>query len=328
MESASLREILCLAAGCTRTGLSLHEITTLNSLRQVDDWPLYVMHYRGAYPPLDGSSGADVDESLVGAAPAWACSLFAALGDPSSLLYGRNFDWRPIPAVLLFADPPDGYASVSMVDITYLGYEGERAQGLDERPFEERRSLLWAPYIPIDGINERGLVIAMAAVSMGDELVDPDKDPIGSLHVMRKVLDHAADVDEALEILDRYSIHFEGPPLHYLVADRSGRALLVEYYQGERLVHPNEQPWHLATNFVLASAETPQGHCWRYDILDERLTESQGRLTPEAAMESLVEVSNDNTQWSISYNLSTGQVQVAMGRGYDEVHTFKLGIRD
>jgi len=33
---------------------------------------------------------------------AWACSLFAGLGDVEQRLYGRNFDWDHSPAVLLF----------------------------------------------------------------------------------------------------------------------------------------------------------------------------------------------------------------------------------
>jgi len=334
----------CLAAGCRASDLSLHETATLNSLRQVADWPLYVMHYRGAYAPIGEGRAADAGEVLAAArpeagAPAWACSLFAALGDPAHRLYGRNFDWQHSPAVLLFADPPatdtspgyaaNVYASVSMVDIAYLGFEGERAQGLDKLPLDERRPLLRAPYLPFDGMNERGLVIGMAAVPPGSMPVDPRKETIGSLAVMREVLDHAANVDEALAILDHYNIDFGGgPPLHYLIADRTGRALLVEYYQGERIVHPNQGPWHLATNYILASAQPPQGHCWRYDALDEGLIESEGQFTPGQAMDALSAVAQPNTQWSITYNLSTGQVQVAMGRDYDEVYTFKLRVGD
>jgi hypothetical protein len=216
-----------------------------------------------------------------------------------------------------------------MVDIAYLGFERERAQGLDKLPIRELEALLQAPYLPFDGMNERGLVIGMAAVSPGNVQVDPDKETIGSLGVMREVLDQAADVDEALEILDRYNINFGGgPPLHYLIADRTRQAVLVEFYQGERIVHHNEQPWLLATNFIVASMQTTEGRCWRYDTLDERLAESKGRFSPDQAMDALSAVAQPSTQWSIAYNMSTGQVQVAMGGDYDEVHTFKLGARD
>ena len=44
------------------------------------------------------------------------------------MLLGRNFDWYEHPALILFTDPPDGYASVSMVDISYLGVKGDIEQ--------------------------------------------------------------------------------------------------------------------------------------------------------------------------------------------------------
>jgi Flp pilus assembly protein TadD len=33
------------------------------------------------------------------------------------MFYGRNFDWDFSPALLLFTNPPDGYASVSRGDL-------------------------------------------------------------------------------------------------------------------------------------------------------------------------------------------------------------------
>ena len=45
------------------------------------------------------------------------------------MVYGRNFDWQYSPALLLFTNPPDGYASVSMVDIEYL-VGAENTEGL------------------------------------------------------------------------------------------------------------------------------------------------------------------------------------------------------
>jgi hypothetical protein len=258
----------------------------------------------------------------------WACSLFAALGDPDRLLYGRNFDWEYSPAVLLFTDPPDGYASVSMVDIAYFGFEGAQAAALTDLPLTERRALLDAPRLPFDGINERGLVVGMAAVPPGHMQPDPDKKTTGSLRVIRKMLDGAGNVDEATDILRSYNIDFEGgPPLHYLIADLSGRAILVEFHEGEMTLIPNETPWHLATNFLrVAAGESAEGECWRYDRLSQRLTEAAGRMTTQGAMGLLTEVSQEGTQWSVIYGMSAGDVHVTMGRAYDTVHTFHLDL--
>jgi hypothetical protein len=260
--------------------------------------------------------------------PAWACSLFAALGDAENKVYGRNFDWEHSPAVLLFTHPPAGFASVSMVDIAYLGFSAGRWQNLAEKPLQERRGLLNAPFLPFDGMNDRGLVIGMAAVPPGDMSPDPGKENIDSPMVIREVLDRAATVDEALAIFASYNIDVgSGRPLHYLIADATGRAFLVEFYQGEMKVLYNEGPWHLATNFLLSSVkDSPLGECWRYDKISQRLKGTGGRLTTQEAIDLLSAVSQDITQWSIVYNISTGSIQVAMGRQYDTMHTFQLEI--
>ena len=302
-------------------GLSHEEVATLSSLEQVDDYPLYTMHYYGAYDQRASSAET-------AASPTWACSLFAALGDADHKLYGRNFDWEYSPAVLLFTDPPDGYASVSMVDIAYFGFEGAKAGTLPDLPLVERRALLYTPFWPFDGMNEHGLAVGMAAVPPGIMRPDPNKETIGSLMVIRKMLDHASNVDEAVAILQSYNIDFEGgPPIHYLIADSSGRSVLVEFYQGEMVVMPNETSWHLATNFLHASAgESAEGKCWRYDKISQRLTQAEGQLTAQDAMHLLAEVAQGSTQWSVVYGMSTGDVNVTMGRQYDTLHTFPLSL--
>ncbi len=229
-------------------------LETLSSLEQVDDYPLYTMRYIG---PYQRAADVGADESAQAARqPAWGCSLFTTFAAPENGLFGRNFDWQYSPALLLFTDPPDGYASVSMVDIAYLGFGEENAVGITDLPIEERWSLLDAPYLPFDGMNEMGLAVGMAAVSPGNMVPDPDKETIGSLGIIRQMLDRAATVDEAIAIMESYNIDMGGgPPIHYLIADASGRSALVEFYKGEMVVIPNENDWHQATNYLRSQAD-------------------------------------------------------------------------
>jgi hypothetical protein len=338
--------VLLLVAGCgqpvpTATPIAAtspqeRETATLGSLEQVDDYPLYVMHYFGVYPErASATQGARwpvaADRPRLPAAahaPGWACSLFAALGDGGSRLYGRNFDWEFSPALLLFTEPPDGYASVSMVDLDFLGIRGARALELADLPLSERRALLDAPFWPFDGMNERGLAIGMAAVPPGNMVPDPEKETVGSIRVIRLILDYAASVDEAVAILGSHNIEMGGgPAIHYLLADVSGRSVLVEFYRGEMVVTPNETPWHLATNFLRASAgESAAGQCSRYDRLSRRLTEAGGQMSTLEAMDLLASVAQEGTQWSIVYGMSTGEVRVSVGRRYDNTHRFALEL--
>lgn len=299
--------------------LSADAMTTLNSLEQVDEYPLYVMYYAGSY--------ADILASSRPAPDGFACSLFAALGNPDHLLYGRNFDWEYSPALLLFTDPPDGYASVSLVDLTYLGFTPKTAAGLDSEPLSRRLDLLEAPSMPFDGMNEHGLAIGMAAVPGSAAGIDPAKPTIGSIGIMREILDHARNVDEAIALFEQYNIDFTGgPAIHYLLADAAGKSALVEFVDGEMVVLPNENPWHLATNHLCATA-SGDGGCTRYWTLSQRLIETGGRLAPEDALDLLDNVSQPgSTQWSVVYDLSTGSISVVMGRDYTTRHTFQLEL--
>ena len=59
------------------------------------------------------------------------------------------------------------------------------------------------PALPFDGMNERGLVVGMAAVPDGNMPPDPGKETIDSLQVIRRMLDQASTVDEAVAIMQQ-----------------------------------------------------------------------------------------------------------------------------
>jgi hypothetical protein len=303
------------------------ETRTLDSLEKVDDHPLYTMHYYGAYPSAAVPLAQAGPHGELERPAAWACSLFAALSDEVAMLYGRNFDWEHSPALLLFTDPPDGYASVSMVDIAYLGFEPAQLSELDALPPSELQPLLYAPWLPFDGMNEHGLAIGMAAVPDSKQPPGAGKETIGSLGIIRQMLDHARTADEAVAIMQRYNIDFTGGPfVHYLIADAAGQAALVEFYQGEMLVFPNEATWHQATNFLRAAVKSAKGQCPRYDTIEIRLSQAEGQLTTPKALDLLKDVAQPSTQWSIIYGMHSGEINVAMGRKYSSSHTFHVKL--
>jgi hypothetical protein len=305
--------------------LTEDETASLNSLEQVVDYPLYTLRYQGGYeyPDISAASASRVEAGDTRVRPSpvtgWGCSLFAALGDPGQRLYGRNFDWNFSPALLLFTDPSDGYASVAMVDMEYLGFQAEQLLHLTDLPLEARQPLLYAPALPFDGMNETGLAVGMAAVPTGDMLPDPKKQTVGELGVIRLILDQAASVEEAIEILGSYNIDMGEVPIHYLVASVSGEAALVEFYQGEMHVFRNEVPWQLATNFLVAGTDgQPQGQCLRYDHIARRLEGAGGNLAVDEALELLSQVAQAITQWSVVYDMSEREVHIVMGQKFTD----------
>ena len=312
--------------GSPRGGIERDIPRTLSSLRRVGDTPLYVMRYYGDYGfseflKMGGAAPRNRLVSATSGVDPWGCTCFAAMNVDSTRLFGRNFDWHECVHLLLFTDPPDGYASVSMVDLRYLGFDFEHLP--DATGYQEE--LLSAPFLPFDGLNECGVAIGIMAVPHAQSPQNPARITIGELHAVRLVLDYAANVRDAITLMRSYNIRMEDPPLHYLIADRSGNSAVVEFVDGKMVVIWNANSWQVSTNFILSTSEAPDASpCWRYNTVHGALSAQGGITTPEGAMDLLERSSQANTRWSTVYDLSSGNIVVAVGRNYTRVHTFAL----
>ena len=302
--------------------LLYNPVRTLATLEKVDDYPLYVMHYKGTYLfDLFAEEGIEWGpyRRLYEAVNPEACTSFAAVEAEGGVIFGRNFDWRHRASLLLYTDPPGGYASVSMVDLFYLGLEG-----MQSIPWSERAVLLAAPHAAIDGMNECGVAIAQNAVPRRNTPKDPNKPTLLNSQIIRLVLDHAKDVNEALTLIQQYNVEFVGNHVHFHIADASGDSAIVEYVDGGVAIVADDKPWQVSTNYLFS--EEIQPDCWRYDTASASLDEADGSMTQDRAMALLEAVRQGHTVWSIVYNLSSGSISVAMGKDYADVHAFELAM--
>ena len=298
---------------------------SMASLREVDNYPFYMMTFYGDYGFSNYLQTGNRESfaaltSVTVEEESWSCTCFSALGNQSGFL-GRNFDWRDCIPLLLFTDPPDGFASVSMVDLEYLGFHrGNLPDGTGNS-----RNLLWAPWLPFDGMNEMGVAVGMMAIPHAEPPYSPAKITIDEIELIRLVLDYAETVEHAISLIRRYNIRMLDPPIHYLIADVSGRSAIVEFVGGEMIVHRNEEPWQVSTNFIIHGSGAPgNAACWRYNRVYDRLEDTAGRLNEEAAMNLLQSVSQSHTIWSMVYDMRTGEVYTAVGGDYDDVEKFHL----
>ena len=311
-------------------------VRSIASLRKVDDYPLYTMTYYGGYSfdhylkhGIEKGIYETIYQNLYDMNYPVGCTTFVGLNTRGDIVLGRNFDWKPHAALLLFTDPPDGFASASMVDIHYLGFRMGQPSWMD------RLRLLASPYVTVDGVNEHGLAVSeMAVHGMATpcriESQGPDRATIINNHIMRLVLDYARDVDEALELIRDYDVHFPETCTHHLLADASGSAAVVEYVGGEVVVTRNWEPWQVSSNFLIWEEAHRRGDapCWRYSAAYGALKEAEGSITQREAMDIAREVSTVDTVWSAVYSLTSGRIQVVMGRNYEQVHEFRLEERD
>ena len=136
--------LIVVAAIILLSTLRPDRIKSFASFTEVDDFPLYVMTYYGDYGfdlLLQGAEPTSVS-SIQFPECTWACSVFSTSNPEAAMLLGRNFDWYDHPALLLFTDPPNGYASVSMVDLHYLGFDKQTEPSQDARSTRSRFVLL------------------------------------------------------------------------------------------------------------------------------------------------------------------------------------------
>lgn len=204
--------VLLLASCTSSPTIVMHaeDGSIIGRLRQLSESPpLYELRYESPYnvvgpvtsvPPA-GSSQA---ERL------FACTCFSASDASGSRVMGRNFDWLAHPILVLITRPAGGYASISVVDLSYVV------------------DLVDAPRWPFDGMNERGLAAGMMLVEEARSACELGMPSVSSFGIIRVILDKAATVDEAVALMDKYFVTFGDRPLHYFLADRkTARRLLA-----------------------------------------------------------------------------------------------------
>ncbi|GAA4085524.1 linear amide C-N hydrolase [Nonomuraea soli] len=281
---------------------------TWKSLRQLDDMPMYEMTYHGGY---DAEAPLSPDE-LARDQDGWACSLFVRK-TAKGLEYGRNFDWNPNPAMVVRADPPDGYASLSVVDVFYV--LGDRDPADLTLP-SDRRRLAHAVLAPFDGMNEKGLAIGLASTPTVELPPAAGKPTVSDLRIIRLVLDRAATVDEAVALMRRYTLDFGGgPQVHYLIADRTGRSVVVEYDKGGLNVVEDK----ILTNITMIGTQQSDR------LADRRYrTLAEGLPTGASGMELLGRVAQGHTRWSIVYDLERLTADLVTIMRWERVHKLTL----
>lgn len=291
--------------------------------------------------------------------PEIGCSAFTATTDEGDVVFGRNYDFSKTNTCIVFTEANEGrHASFSTVDLQFLGIDVDT--GVEG--FMDKVTCLAAPYAPLDGVNDAGVSCGIfMSYQGGEETVatdqDTDKPDFTSTTLLRLILDYADDVDEAVEIASSYDLHDSAKTsYHYMVADASGRSVILEWVAGndstdndgsarELKVVYNDDDSHIGqveaassfqciTNFILqpdyyaeSDAEDKKGFD-RYERLYEELTSTQGYVKDEkAAMDVLSIVGrrtwkNDDgngcTVHSVVYNLTDKTILWVPNENYDD----------
>ena len=133
--------VIVIVAGSVFYIVFRHEISSLMSLEKIDDYTLYTMEYDGDYGFDDFlKTGASNDAELVDfvvkkllkglpvefSIPNLSCSTFNAETQDGDRIFGRNFDLTYSPALFVKTQPDNGYASMSTVNLGFLGFNEDK----------------------------------------------------------------------------------------------------------------------------------------------------------------------------------------------------------
>lgn len=379
---ASVVLALILVLGAVVFAIWHNEIATMMSfemIRQRDDDHLdgavYTMEVQGDFyldefvaqggVKSDGELIAFVTEKITKGLipmnisdPEIGCSAFTATATDGDALFGRNYDFSKTNTCIVFTEANEGrHATISTVDLQFLGMDVDQ----DVSGLMNRITCLAATYAPLDGINDAGVSCGIFMSYQGRETTstnqNTDKPDFTSTTLLRLILDYADDVDEAVEIAASYDLHDSaGTSYHYMVADASGRSVILEWINGtdatdndgsvrELVVHYNdddsyvgqweaESDFQWITNCIVApgyyddtDASERKGYD-RYTELYQQLSSRGGVVADEAeAMEILSVVgrrtwNNDDgngcTVHSAVYNLTDKSMLWVSNENYDD----------
>ena len=325
------------------------EIRTLASFKQLNEHPFYEMTYYADYN-LDEFliNGAATDDELVSFVtkqilkgvsfdvnPDGACSTFVATNLEDENLFGRNFDYVHSIGLIVRTQPKNGYESISLVNLNHLGLSLEN---MPTKNFINRVITLAAPYAPLDGMNEKGLAIGVLVIEDGKVHQNTGKVPITTTSAIRMVLDKAATVDEAIELLKNYDMNSSGETgYHFQIADATGNTAVIEYINNEMHVLTKEEGHTAATNFVLYNGMNSGYGQDRYEKIKAKQEETNGIMSEDEAMDLLLSVPAQgmreveggegipsDTQWSCVYNLDDLTLQICTTRDKSRTYNYSL----
>jgi len=266
--------------------------------------------------------------------PKLACSTFEADQKDGGCVFGRNYDNLAGDCMVVKTEPKNGYKSLSVVSLSFLGYTEESTPD----SLTNRIRVLATPYFPLDGVNEKGLAVGVLQLFAEPTNQQTDKVDVDTTLAIRVLLDKAATVEEAIKLLESFDMHASANGCYHLhIADATGDSAIVSYVKNEMVVTRNEDlNYQCATNFYVHDVDFEyEAHGQdRYDIIMKGLKKAEGKVSLDEAMELLAQAAQKETvfkdgsicrtQWSSIYDLKNPSLTIANDMDYENVHHFTL----
>lgn len=260
----------------------------------------------------------------------FACTTFNAYTESGDHIMARNFDFKEAPVIVVWTNPEKGYKSIGVTETDVLLVGKKLAEK------ENKNHLLLAPYACMDGMNEKGLAIAVVEIKTKATKQETGKKPIITTVAIRAALDKCATVDEAVELFKQYDMHDSlFACYHYQVTDASGKSAIIEYIDNKMTVlYPDDKYQYLVNKYATPGVPCEKGFGYtREKWLAEEFAETNHIMDEKRAMKILERVKlfykhkrgyMITSLWSVIYNLEKKSCLFCANMEYDKQFTFTL----
>jgi len=289
---------------------------------------LYLMTHRGDLEELFASENQAMIVHPLIEQPWRYCSVFSS-GNQEHMIVGRNWDNENVGSVIVSLYLPErGYSSISFSRSIDMNIP-LNIDLVDFRNHPAAKKLLVAPFYAFDGINEHGLVVSVAGVKQQSVHPQSEKQLIYVPFLVRKVLDQAKNVEEAVRLLEKFipfDLDQDSLNTHYFVADTSGRSVILEYVDDEWKKFFNEKPWQVLENRPVydMTDEELRARGWRHRKMSEALENSETVLDWEGGLAILEDVAQKGTSWSVVYSPTKKDLYFTVYQEWDTVYHLEM----
>lgn len=267
----------------------------------------------------------------------FGCTAFNLTTEGGENLMGRNYDFKNnTSAMLVYCAPENSYKSVAFAALDNV------SANTVESSTKQKMASLTAPFICLDGMNEKGVSIAILVVDSDPVHQDNGKPNIFTTLAVRLVLDKAATTQEAVDLLSQYDmIASSGKDYHFYINDANGDGRVVEYDCESSTRELVATPVNVVTNFytIYADKVIPNQKNGKYGHGKERyekvlsvFDEQKDNMTKKTAWDALKISSQtpskdyitSNTQWSIVFNNTDLTAEIVIRRNWNDTYIYDL----
>lgn len=246
------------------------------------------------------------------------CSVFWTGNEINQGFLGQNFDQDDgvSKCGILFGkySPSGKYKSFSFSRIEDLQTADNKGLNINVNPSSltdfQKSSVLYFPFYAVGGINEHGLAVGIASIPSQLIKEKENRSPIFVTNFIRQLLDNCRTVDEAVTLSKKYYLYDHSLSTishHFLIADSIGHSVIIEYRTGRMdYIYDNEGFQLFTNNQIIENSNENLNKCWRFKIINERLSVHNTNLNIQDYLSILDQVKN-NTIWSVMYDLKNKQ---------------------